>query len=238
MFSMGEAPWPEDRFSEMRKIYVSHQLSPADLGQIGVKFCDCFCRERERLSVVRQQDLDFLDRVADFLLIPRPSLMKYLPRLQRVKMLTDIRAGHLPEINAHDIALARTEKVHWQEMVSLMEERVVSRRYVGGSRGVSVHVAKGVTLRAGAYRGHSESIRKLTVVSAGTFSITNRRLILAGGLKAFSLNLDNVIGANQVGSNRILITPKNVAPKLIELRNAANRDVVHTILGVVLGRQQ
>jgi hypothetical protein len=235
---MGEIPWPESRYAELRRIYKDHQLTHAALSSVGRKFCEGFTKERERLNFVRQEHLDFLARASDFLLVPDATLGKYRPKLERIKFMADIKSGILPEIVAFDLVLSKAEKVHWQETVSLLEERVISRHYVGGSRGASIRVAKGITLRAGGYRGHSESVRGLTAVSGGKLTITSQRLILAGGQKAFNFPLAKVIGVGLVGRDRILITPMTGSPRLLQLSNARNREIVQIILGVAIGRQK
>jgi hypothetical protein len=63
--------------------------------------------------------------------------------------------------------------------------------YSGGSRGMSVRVAKGVTLRSGGYRSHA--VKGMVKVATGELVATNQRVIFAGDNKSFSIALNKLI---------------------------------------------
>ncbi len=213
----GELPWDDQRYAQMREVFSSHALSSGLLSSIGQTFCKSFVSERERLGVAETIHVEFLDRAANFLVIPTATLSPFRQRLMRLQLLTGIRRGELPEYVPLNVSLNRGEICHWQERCWLLEERVVSRQYVGGSRGVSIRVAKGVTYRAGAHRGHLESTRGLVKTADGRLTITNQRVIYSGGAKAFTLSFNKVVGMDAQGSNRLLLTGSTGSPRLLEL---------------------
>src|SRR5436190_7445300 len=80
-----------------------------------------------------------------------------------------LRHGPLAPIYVPNLLLEPSEIALWSEPASLYENRVVSRRYEGGSRGVSIRVAKGMSFRVGNHRGHSMSETADVPVASGDF---------------------------------------------------------------------
>jgi len=68
-----------------------------------------------------------------------------------LKRLTALQDGNLPVLEA-DILLRKNEVCHYEIPASLMEQKSKTR-YVGGSQGVSIRIAKGVRYRVGAFKG-------------------------------------------------------------------------------------
>ena len=76
--------------------------------------------------------------------------------------------------------------------VNYLEDKT-RREYVGGSRGVSVRVVKGVYYRVGAYQGHSISHTERTVVDTGLLAITNKSLYFGGSQKSFRIAFPKIV---------------------------------------------
>jgi hypothetical protein len=74
-------------------------------------------------------------------------------------------------------------------MASLQETKTVG--YSAGSTGMSVRVAKGVTLRTSGTRG--KAIKGMVSVSSGELVITDKRVIFAGDKKSFAIPLGDLI---------------------------------------------
>jgi hypothetical protein len=146
--------------------------------------------------------------------------------LLRLRLITQIAEGSLPVIAKHDLPaelgnliLQKGETVHWIEVVALKEEKVISKKYEGGSQGVSIRLAKGLHYRVGGHRGHLVSTSAVVPVSIGGFIITNKRIIFRGDKKSFSLRHDNILDisfyddgvsiAETSGKNRLVTFAKN-----------------------------
>jgi hypothetical protein len=65
--------------------------------------------------------------------------------------------------------------------------------YKGGTQGMSVRVAKGVTLRTSATRG--QPVKGLVKVASGELVVTSQRVIFAGDQKSFAIALDSLINS-------------------------------------------
>ena len=94
-----------------------------------------------------------LDRIKDYLGLTGTDIAATQSEFEHLRLLAEIEDCHLPISATPGLLLQKRENVHWSSPAQLLEERVVSRRYAGGSRGVSVRIMKGVTYRAGAHRG-------------------------------------------------------------------------------------
>lgn len=103
------------------------------------------------------------------------------------------QGGALPVGTPTNVILQKNEVCHLSIPARLLEERVVSRRYVGGSQGVSIRIIKGVTYRAGQQRGHLEQERGIVPVSDGYFNLTSKRLIFSGSAKSVNSSLDKLL---------------------------------------------
>lgn len=108
------------------------------------------------------------------------------------KVYYDLSNGKLPLMDNPGILLQNGEVCHWYETSNLIEERTVSER-VGGYSGVSVHVAKGVTLHTGGSRGHTIKHTEKTATDTGMLVITNKRVIFNGEKKTISIPYSKVV---------------------------------------------
>jgi hypothetical protein len=81
--------------------------------------------------------------------------------------------------------------------VALMKE-VVDREMRGGSSGVSVRIAKGVTYRVGRVRAHSVVVGShLEAADSGDLVVTNRRAVFMGTKKTLEFRRDRLVGLAQ-----------------------------------------
>lgn len=96
-----------------------------------------------------------------------------------------INDGRLPEVPAGEAHLMakRGETVHLETAAALMKE-VVDREFRGGSRGVSVPIAKGVRFRTGSFRGKSVVVGShLEAADTGLISVSSKRIVFMGTRK-------------------------------------------------------
>lgn len=85
----------------------------------------------------------------------------------------------LPVMNPILVILRPGEICHYQESASVLQVKNEVVGHTSGSTGVSVRVAKGLTLHSGGSRGHA--IRQaVSHLHPGLFTITNQRFIMTG----------------------------------------------------------
>jgi hypothetical protein len=150
-------------------------------------------------------------------------------QLARMRLLTEIQLGNLPGILVPNLLLQKTEIAHWSEPGSILEERVVGRRYVGGSQGVSFRIARGVSYRIGAHRGHVETDKAIVPVSDGDLVLTNKRVIFRGNAKSFTIRLDKLLDV-QLYNDGVRLTEENGKSRTMRFKSRDNVDVIGAVL--------
>lgn len=74
--------------------------------------------------------------------------------------------------------------------------------FKGATNGVSLRVAKGVTIRTGGVRGHT--VKGLVPIANGEFALLNNRAVFAGDMKSFDIPYDKITHAENA-QNGIII---------------------------------
>lgn len=109
-------------------------------------------------------------------------------RIQGNKTATYDPNAPLPVVNATNIILFNGEVCHYCSAATYVKTKNVVVGYSGGSQGVSIRVAKGMSYRVGAskaapVRGNVEERTN------GLLSITNKRIVFSGAKGAFDKKL-------------------------------------------------
>jgi hypothetical protein len=108
-------------------------------------------------------------------------------QLRRGAVKHRLRYEALRPVIISNLILNPGEHAFWNERATLYEQKVISRRSEGGSRGVSVRVAKGLSFRVGNHRGNLVSETGTVPVSSGSLIITSDRVAFVGDAKSFSI---------------------------------------------------
>ncbi|MHA1309032.1 MAG: hypothetical protein ACTSQN_17310 [Candidatus Heimdallarchaeota archaeon] len=80
--------------------------------------------------------------------------------------------------------------------INLYEERT-KQQYVGGSRGVSFRVAKGVSFRVGGFKGQRIPVTEQKHIDTGDLVVTNKRVIFSGFNKNSSFPLTKLLNVEE-----------------------------------------
>lgn len=137
-------------------------------------------------------------------------------KLVKGAVLRDILDGNLPERVRIDgslpFNLQKTEKVVWVfQNVDYYEEKTRSR-YVGGSQGVSIRIAKGLYYRAGAFKGERVQTSETIHADTGLLGVTNKHIYFAGPSKRFRINYNKIVAfepfSDGIGVQRDVQTAK------------------------------
>lgn len=144
--------------------------------------------------------------------------------------LAIIEQGGLPEITGTPVVLEEGEKVHFYAPAirSVTKNRVVG--HTGGGAGVSVRVAKGVSVRTGG--GSSQNVRSdVTDDFTGAVILTNRRLVFLHNQAGFECKLSSVSALTPL-SDSILIQSGSKSYQL----SVARSDLFETVIQAVVGK--
>lgn len=120
-------------------------------------------------------------------------------KIAQSKIMREILNGETPTavyINSGTLPfnLTKNEKIIWLFNNVKYSEDTVQKSYVGGSRGVSVRVAKGVYLRGGSYKGKIVETNYLKYVGIGIMLITNKNVYYSSNQKTFKIPHTKIIG--------------------------------------------
>jgi len=144
--------------------------------------------------------------------------------------LTLIEQGGLPLIVGTPVILEEGEAAHYYAPAirSVTKNRVVG--HTGGGAGVSVRVAKGVSVRTGG--GSSQNVRSdVTDDFTGAVVLTNRRLVFLHNQAGFECKLSSVSAVTPL-TDSILIQSGAKSYQL----SVARSDLFETVLRAVVGK--
>jgi tellurite resistance protein len=230
----------DGRFSkeEVDSLYALQDqlgLTQEDVASMRVQaFAKAFAVAKADGSITEQEELE-LQEIQEHLDIADAEIAPTEVELRRFRLLREIVKGHVPVVSVPGLVLQKLESAYWIEPASILEEKVINRQFVGGSRGVSIRIMKGVSYRVGAYRGHVESQTGIVAVSTGELVITSKRVIFRGDKKGFNTRFDKLLNV-EMASNGVTLTDGSSKPRVVQFRTPANADIVGAILSHAINR--
>lgn len=142
----------------------------------------------------------------------------------------------LPASGNPDVVLRRGEVQYSAIPGQMLEERVVSRRTVGASHGVSIRLMKGVSYRVGQSRGEMISESGIVPVSVGDFVITNQRLIFSGDRKSFNTTYDKILDYELFSDGIRLSTTNKQKPTTLQFYSRESAEATGIYISRVLNQ--
>ncbi len=109
----------------------------------------------------------------------------------------------LPIINCSNLQLTQNELCHFMGNACFCRVKQQTVGYEGGSRGVSLRVAKGVSFRVGNYRGHYVK-QDITERTDGVIYLTNKKIIFSAIKNSSVIKYEEIINLN-VAENMLQI---------------------------------
>jgi hypothetical protein len=118
-------------------------------------------------------------------------------RLVKSAVLRDLVNGAVPQRVSLALGLPfdfqKGEQLVWLfERCDLLQDKTV-RQYVGGSRGVSVRIAKGVYYHASGFKGRRIDRTQRAHVDTGMFAVTTKQMYFSGPKKAFRVPYTKIV---------------------------------------------
>lgn len=120
-----------------------------------------------------------------------------LTKTVKAAVLRDVLNGIVPQRMSVDgslpINFQKGEQVVWAFSDSSYLEDKTRRQYVGGSKGISIRVMKGVYYRVGAFKGHAIEHTERVHVDTGWVVITTKNIYFAGPRKSLRLPYAKIV---------------------------------------------
>lgn len=104
--------------------------------------------------------------------------------------------GILPEVVGTPLILKNGEVCHYCGRARRLITKEKTVGYAGGTAGVSVRVAKGVTLRTGGIRAHAVK-QNVQEGFSGVLYFTNKRIVFQADQNGFSLTLGKLVSTKR-----------------------------------------
>ncbi|MBM3327840.1 MAG: hypothetical protein FJY65_12880, partial [Calditrichaeota bacterium] len=118
-------------------------------------------------------------------------------KLVKSAVLRDILNGIIPKRMSFGgvlpVNLQKGEHLIWIFKDTQYLEDKTRRQFVGGSRGVSVRIMKGVYYRVGAFKGHYVEQTERVHIDTGNFYITNKHIYFTGNSKSFRIPYSKIV---------------------------------------------
>lgn len=117
-------------------------------------------------------------------------------KVVKAGVIREVMSGVVPHrmtVTELPVNLQKGEQVVWVFLHCDYLEDKTHRQYVGGSRGVSIRVMKGVYYHVGDFRGHTIERTDREHVDTGTVVITDRNVYFAGPAKSLRIPYSKIV---------------------------------------------
>lgn len=149
--------------------------------------------------LTEQEEENLLNILTTFLLNQDDvDVNGYYTKLVKGSVLREVLSGNIPNKVSNDknslpFNFQKNEQIIWLFADVDYYEQKTKRQYQGGSRGVSVRIAKGVYYRVGAFKGESINITETVHTDTGLMAITNKHIYFSGSQKSFRVNFNKIV---------------------------------------------
>ncbi len=160
-------------------------------------------------------------------------------QVQYYRLFADLESGAvLPIGTPVGLILKKGELCHASLPARLLEERVISRNYKGGTQGISIPLGKGVRFRVGEQKGKFTSESGLKSISEGNFIITNQRLVFSGHLKSVATPISKLLDLHLFENGLNYSAEGRVKPIIIALGSGEEAELCGLIISRVINDPQ
>lgn len=212
----------------------NYGITEDDIRKMGIAVYETAFNSITATRYLTATDEQELNRIQTYLFIRDQEIQAQKNTTTRMLLCNNIKEGKLPSLTLNDVITSKGEIVYWSEPSVLLEEKIVRRRFEGGSQGLSFRISKGISYRIGGFRGHSIGESGVISTSCGDLIITNRRIFFRGDRKSFDIKYDRLLDL-QFFINGLQAHEKNRSkPKIISYVNDDNGPIISEILTYII----
>ncbi len=184
----------DSELNAINQLAQQYNIEEEDFRKINVDVYKAAFKAIVSDGIITEEEERNIQEIQAVLLVDYNQIPNEIQTIEYHRQLRHIQQGHLPILSVPGLILKSGEVAHFVIEVALLEERVVNRGYQGGSSGVTVRVAKGVSFRVGQQKGRMVSETGIVEVDRGSFIVTNQRLMYVGGKKSFNYPFNQLMG--------------------------------------------
>ncbi len=160
---------------------------------IGVGLIIYFTNKRKKKETA-QKELEAKQKATE--LLEQEQQLEQLHRKWEERK-QELESNGLPELNPDTLKLRANELCHFEGPANFCKLRKQTVSYEGGSRGVSVRVIKGVSVRLGNYQGHpiKEQVAEKT---SGNIYLTSNKIIFTAITNSRVIKYKDIVNLNVI----------------------------------------
>lgn len=223
----------DQEFEYINSFYTDSELSPENFQKLRSEIFVQVVQQAIADKRVGEEELQVLNHLIKRLEISPEVEAWAQEHVQYYSLFAQIESGQpLQEIQPVGLILQKNEIGYLCLPADWLEERVISRNYVGGNRGVNVRIMKGISYRVGQQRGQIQSQMGMVVVSEGYFIITNKRLVFSGNRKSVSTTFEKLLDLQVFSDALNFSTSTRQKPVIIKLSKSEEAE----LCGVLISR--
>lgn len=185
--------------SSIRRIAESSFIDQKKLSSLIVAGWESAVEIAFQDDVLSHDEEKNLDALQNHFSIPQEQLNNNgaYEKLIKGVILREVLNGTVPEkLNIEGnlpFNLQKSEKIVWLFQDVKYYEEKSRTRYVGGSQGVSIRVAKGIYYRTGGFKGERVQESETIHADTGLLGITNKHVYFAGPSKRFRIAFNKIV---------------------------------------------
>ncbi len=213
---------------------TTHGLTADDVREVGTRILQDAAAAAKTDGQLSDSELKTINDIVALTQIPPQTVGELLSTLHTQRKIYELSRGVITPITLAGVQLKGGELAYWSEPVGLFEEKVIRRETVGGNRGISFRIARGVSYRFGSSRGHSVPVTATVEVARGDLVITSQRVIFKGDRKTMTIALDDVIGVDPYTNAVIIHAERLKQPAQFRYHNTESAELVAQMLAYVM----
>jgi hypothetical protein len=225
-----------EEIEDIERQQATLSISEVEMNEIRIKAYKSAYDAIKRDGTITSEEEEELSKIQKYFKIPDQDIEPTKKELARFRLLREIATGNIPEVTVTNMVVQKGEKAYWAEVGKILEERVIRRRYEGGSHGVSIRIAKGLSYRVGAHRGQLIADSAVVPVSYGELVITNKRIVFKGDKKSFSLKLEKILNI-EFYSDGVNMSEESGKHRVVQFNESRNMDIIGSIISYAINNR-
>lgn len=223
-----------EEISEIEKKKTEFGFTDKDFEKLKITIFSLAFKAVKSGKILTKDGETELENIQKYLAIPDSDIFAEKQEIKKLRLITKISEGDIPSVEINNIILQKNEIGYWVEPVELIEEKVLYRRYEGGSSGVSFRVMKGVRYHVGGFKGHMVSDVGKVTVDRGDLIITNKRVIFRGNEKSFTNSLVKFLDIHFFNNALQLTEINRTKPRIFKFTQQGNSEIMAAIISYAI----
>ncbi len=185
--------------NEIKQIASTSYIDKKSLHDLLIKGWEKAVEEAFNDGVLTEEEGSVLENFRKYFSLSREELDKHGAFAKVIKgaVIREILKGKVPKMEEVSgelpFNLQKSEDVVWVFHGVKYYEQKTKIRYIGGARGVSIRIAKGVYFRSSGFKGERVQTSETVHVDTGLMCVTNKHIYFSGEFKSFRIPFSKIV---------------------------------------------